>query len=704
MITSATTSSSAHHHPTNMLINHNSNHHPTTTNTTTNTSNNPRNTIQIHHLSTIINNNQQQQHNKYDHLFHSFFYLKYSNNLLDTLQNKFELIFDYPLNTYSTFNITMYLSKNINITNYSNVLTLKYQDYYLYYKYINNIGIIGIITKYEYYSLYSNILLTIYSRMIINRDDINNILIPYIEYIYDYQPYPKYGEKFQIRYPTKNIYLDGTHYFKRPNIDEYIPINEISIKELFLKLKTIDHLIILFKYILFNKKIIIYSKNNYNDIFNIIYTLLQLIYPFKYLGDILPYLDNYNQLKYECQFNKNSFIIGYIHEELPNIDNDDILILDLDHLHFYNFNNFIELPKELILKNNLEKNKLNIEKIVNLFIKYFIYLFGNYRYYYKLNNTTQLLEFDKLHFLKDFNNNNFYKLFLETNSFNYFLKERNILINNYSSFQLQKLQFGKFENNCYKNNPRIYNTVVKSLKVNNTITTTTTNTVTNNNSITTNNSNNNNALNNNYKNTFSLKQLFFKKRANSDSIPHNTSTTTSTTTTTSSSSSSSTLSNSSNNNINIINEHYFNNENNLEIMNSNMKLNNELINNNIKVNTSSNNNNNNNATASTSSIINNNNNQLPFYYYMKEDDDFNMKQRISFFEHHELLKPSRKYLPTSPSTTIINNNNTTITPISSNTSISSILEQSTSPTSSVNGGLNSVGSSGSFNETTLLTL
>nr|CAG4718328.1 unnamed protein product [Naegleria fowleri] len=469
-------------------------------------------------------------------LFECCFFLKYRENSVLT-----DLEVDYPKGYFHRFNVQQYISKLSVLNTYSNVILYRISNINLYCKYIPRVGILGFISRSQpYYSLFNQLILIVYSRMILLHqmgEPLMSNITPFLEYLYYFQPYPRFGEKFLIRFDTKNSILDSSHYLRRPAIDEFTPNGEINL----LKFKpfitnNVDDFVILYKYLLLDKyilsnstfnfhentvvpsnattnatttnsatttttatnattttttttassllpiiattlnhpiKIVVYTRNSSNilEVMNFIFSILSLMYPFKYCGDILPYCDENKILESVLSSRHTSSIVGFLQKDfnmekyhhvhhviLFNMDEGKVVSPHVkEHCH-----SFVSLPKEnrmkSMLRNNISKYNSNT-RILEFFVKCMANWFGNYRYHFRMNGS--ILEFDYGQFLKDYDYfaegpEAFYHAISNTLSFKIFIEERTKLVNDYATFQIQKIQFGPFEQECFKNNPRIF--------------------------------------------------------------------------------------------------------------------------------------------------------------------------------------------------------------------------------------------------------
>ncbi|KAG2386554.1 hypothetical protein C9374_002298 [Naegleria lovaniensis] len=653
-------------------------------------------------------------------LFECCFFLKYRENSVLT-----DLEFDYPKGYFHRFNVQQYISKLSVLNTYSNVILYRISNINLYCKYIPRVGILGFISRSQpYYSLYNQLILIVYSRMILLQqmgDPLMNNITPFLEYLYYFQPYPRFGEKFLIRFDTKNSILDSSHYLRRPAIDEFTSNGEINL----LKFKpfitnNVDDFVILYKYLLLDKfilssptssentlsvpsttttcntssslppivtaasnhpiKIVVYTRNSSSilEVMNFIYSILSLMYPFKYCGDIIPYCDENKILESIITSRHTSSIVGFLQKDfnmekyhhvhhviLFNMDEGKIVSTHVKE----HCNSFVSLPKEnrmkSMLRNNIPKYNSNA-RILEFFVKCMANWFGNYRYHFRMNGTT--LEFDYGQFLKDYDyfaegSIAFYQAISNTLSFKIFLEERTKLVNDYATFQIQKIQFGPFEQECFKNNPRIFTNAStqvnilmggaksgetssassasnvkiqhhipsttnsnKSLSHTNgssaTTMTTTTSTTTTSSSGTSNTSSStmHNSSSSSVSSTssgFSLKQLFFKKTASGppavgSGVPNINSTTTTSTTNTSN------LDSSFDEKSHAMERASFSD---VEPMTSSF------------------------GTKIVGELQFSKENQLAVSFYCKESDA--AKPKFSFTEFHQSVKPPKKYLPSS---------------------------------------------------------
>ncbi|EFC46067.1 predicted protein [Naegleria gruberi] len=397
-------------------------------------------------------------------------------------------------------------------------------------------------------------------------------------------------------------------------------------------------------------KIIITTRESSNilEVMNFIYSITSLIYPFKYCGDILPFCDEIKVFEHLINNRHTSSVIGFLQKDYSfekYLNSTNVIIFDFDSSKILNnLKEFklISLPKEnrvlTMLKNNISKYDTNI-RIMDFFVKCMASWFGNYRHHFKLHSN--LFEFDHSRFITDehhsIESNDFYKAFSCTHLYKIFIDERTKLVNDYQTFQIQKIQFGRFEQECFKINPRIFTNASTNVSLtsnnssfnnnsntnnntNNTNTTTTNGTITTNQSLNNTNStgnnstttqslknnqsnntgggsNNNTSKNNNNSgggnNGFSLKHLFFKKNSNNNQTNQSS--------------------------INELPEDKNDKNNDIEPMSPSF------------------------GTKVIGELQFSKENQLSLSFYCRESDS--TKTKFSFSEFHQTIKPPKKYLP-----------------------------------------------------------
>ena len=223
-----------------------------------------------------------------------------------------------------------------------------------------------------------------------------------------------------------------------------LPFINFDLKETF-NLLNVNICVEIFRYILLETKIIFFSKN-IDNLSNIIYSFVFLLYPLKYQYQIYSIL--YPEI-YHYIISDSPYIFGINEEFNENffeknnifLNNDiEILIIDIDKSSIYLFpikkNDYtiihltFDLPKKKQLENEIKKAKKENEKYQNIFFDYMIHLLENYQKFlnkdYKKEkkfNINSMINIEKyLNSLKD--DNDFYKSFFQTQMFKEFIYRR----------------------------------------------------------------------------------------------------------------------------------------------------------------------------------------------------------------------------------------------------------------------------------------
>ena len=311
---------------------------------------------------------------------------------------------------------------------------------------------ICLISKYRYISEMKQCLQSIYTMIINNSDekgpDLNNLIM----YLIHSVPIPENNTKvkFFIPYVPKGIEL------KCPKVKD-ISVMNTNMSNL-LKCFSIDNLVIIFRLMLFEKKIL-FIDDDYTRLSLVTDSLISLLYPFqwvhtyipimsdqmiKYLETFLPFLNGINSslmslvkeifLNNEVEDSEEVFLI-YIN--LNKFKLGSSLISNSKKKYKYLQENVPALPAlmEKNLKSKLKKIKEELEKpknkninlteidleIRNVFINMFVEMFHDYNKYMTFLDDDVV--FNKNLFLEKIVSNNdkhFYDEFIETQLFQQF--------------------------------------------------------------------------------------------------------------------------------------------------------------------------------------------------------------------------------------------------------------------------------------------
>ena len=257
-----------------------------------------------------------------------------------------------------------------------------------------------------------------------------------------------------------------------------LPYNSIELNSLFeFKNFKINNILTIFKYVLLEVPILIFSENKYK-LTTCFFSLQDLIYPFKYCNcniSILPvncynFIGNYDSFMFGIN---KSYYLNFFHDYDLEIDK-EIVIFDIDRelieiKHHDNYFTSVDLSKKEInndiskidlplhykkkllenlgkyLKNisenkiqNEYKNKFNL-RIKEYFFYFLMSILLNYQKHVKYNNNKSLniinlylqnklfIDIESIFNVNDYllelasNDHNFYKLFFKTNMFKNFI-------------------------------------------------------------------------------------------------------------------------------------------------------------------------------------------------------------------------------------------------------------------------------------------
>ena len=336
---------------------------------------------------------------------------------------------------------------------------------------------ICLISKYRYVTEMKKCLQSIYTMIINHLNDKNLDLNNLIMYLIHSIPIPELNTKvkFFVPYCNKGIEL------KCPKVQDISVMNS-NISNL-LEYFSIDYIVIIFRLMLFEKKIL-FIDNDYTRLTAVTDSFISLLYPFqwvhtyipimsdqmiKYLETFLPFLNGINsslmplvteiftnnemedsEEVFLVYININKFRLGtsltknnkkkykYLQENVPALP----IALEKD-LKF----KLKKIKEELdsLIKNNKNHKKLNLTdldlRIRNAFIHMFVEMFHDYYKY--MTFVEEDVVFNKNLFLEKITNNNdkhFYDEFIETQLFQQF--SQNIIKDELKYFTSMAMNYG----------------------------------------------------------------------------------------------------------------------------------------------------------------------------------------------------------------------------------------------------------------------
>ena len=332
-----------------------------------------------------------------------------------------------------------------------------------------------LISKYPYVSEMKKCLQSIYTSVINhlsdNKPDLNNLIM----YLIHSVPIPERNTKvkFFVPYCNKGIELIC------PKVQD-ISIMNTNIS-LLLKYFTIDKLIIIFRLVLFEKKIL-FIDDDYTRLSFVTDSFISLLYPFKWVHTYIPIMSD-QMLKYLETFlpflnGINSSLMNLVTQVFINNENEDseevfIVYITKDKFRLgssltsnnkkkykYLQENVPALPAtiEKELKNKLKKIKDEMETLLksqkdkkidlseidfhirNVFIEMFVQMFHDYYKYMTFLDDDVV--FNKKLFLEKITNNNdkhFYDEFIDTQLFQQFTQ--NIVKDELNYFTTMAMQY-----------------------------------------------------------------------------------------------------------------------------------------------------------------------------------------------------------------------------------------------------------------------
>ena len=441
----------------------------------------------------------------------------------NALSIKPEIIFRYPKNDTNDFEISelgasicfpngikMCYAKNENhvrsLKNYSSVLTNQTgkRYYMMTYHYYLKITTDEFDINNEYFS-------SLDSQLMENFNTCEYVYIPYCLSILTKYPYFSQVDKCleSIRFTLENYHLNpseiyniiiyllksipvppiGTKlFFPIPYYNDLISINQPFYKDIILfgdnpvillEYLSVEEIIIIFRLLLFEQKIIIVG-NNYDDITKFTYNFILLLYPLQWVHTYISILTE-KMLKYLQSF--LPFFFGMhssLYELTANIlesTKENIFIIDISKRSFemntfptLNSKNIIkkinelvpQLPKNIynnmtfglgILKSYYDKKKEqksfnlnNVDemmpintKIKHVFIQTFIEILYDYKNFLSMINNKPIFNTNGLLEKRPKNESNFYKELTETQLFQMFIQNNpvNVTKNNETFFEEQ---------------------------------------------------------------------------------------------------------------------------------------------------------------------------------------------------------------------------------------------------------------------------
>ena len=237
----------------------------------------------------------------------------------------------------------------------------KYKNYYIP-------KCLCIVSVYPFFNRFEEILRTLYDLVISNK--YNNLYIDRIieKMIVETPKLPRGCKQIFLKLPNKTIDLTEKKMNDYPNIN-------INLSKLFGTLK-MSNIIEIFRYLLFETKIIFFSSKLY-DLTNTIMSILSLIAPFKYQFQVVSVLPKelYNFIEtispYIFGINE-SYDTNFIQKNNITLEDTTICIVDIDHDKYYIIStdekskaeDFPDFPKHL--RERIEKDYNNyIQELIN---------------------------------------------------------------------------------------------------------------------------------------------------------------------------------------------------------------------------------------------------------------------------------------------------------------------------------------------------
>ena len=222
-----------------------------------------------------------------------------------------------------------------------------------------------LVSVHPYINKYQEILNTIYDLILSNKNQ-NLFLDHMIEKLIVQTPkIPRGHKRIVLKFPCKNIEISETKMNEMPLVNaNFCRIFEIL---------SINNIIEIFKYLLYETKLIFFSEN-LSDLTNTIISFLFLLEPFKYQFQIVSVLSkelyNYTETISPFIFGINEkYSDNFFSQNKISIEDSTICVVDIDSNNYYiiapggeiDYKDYPEMPKKLKKKfeEKLKKNMAN---------------------------------------------------------------------------------------------------------------------------------------------------------------------------------------------------------------------------------------------------------------------------------------------------------------------------------------------------------
>ena len=283
---------------------------------------------------------------KYKKLYEKF---KYEDN-------KFMLVLRSTMRTSRPKSMSIDIDDNPNKNNNNN--NEKIKNWYIP-------KCLCIVSVHHYIAKYQEILNTIYDLILSN--NYPSLFLDHIieKLIVETPRIPRGHKRFILRFPNKDIEISEKKMNELPSVN-------INLCRTF-DILSIDNVIEIFKYLLYETKLIFFSENLF-DLTNTILSFLSLLNPFKYQFQIVSVLskDLYNYAETISPFIfgiNEKYSENFFTKNKISIEDTTICVVDIDNNNYYiiapggkiDYKDYPEMPKKLKKKfeEKLKKNAAN---------------------------------------------------------------------------------------------------------------------------------------------------------------------------------------------------------------------------------------------------------------------------------------------------------------------------------------------------------
>lgn len=219
-----------------------------------------------------------------------------------------------------------------------------------------------LVSVHAYIDKYEEILRTLYDLSLMNKYP--NLFMDYIieKLITETPKVPRGHKRIILQFPNKEIEISENKMNELPTVN----VNLLRTFDIL----SVGNVIEILKYLLYETKLIFFSKDLY-DLTNTILSFLFLLCPFKYQFQIVSVLpkDLYNYIEtispYIFGINE-SYTKSFFSDNKVNMEDTNLCVIDIDNDKYYvigqiNPDDYPELPKKLAKKFESRLNDINLE-------------------------------------------------------------------------------------------------------------------------------------------------------------------------------------------------------------------------------------------------------------------------------------------------------------------------------------------------------